>query len=91
MDALKGRGPQRRGPCPLHGSQPRDRSFSVNLSENRFHCFELGCGARGDVIDFWAALHGLSLREAALDLGHRFHLEPSPASSTPGNREDGHG
>ena len=90
LDPLKGRGPQRRGPCPLHESGPRDRSFSVNLGENRFHCFDLGCGARGDVIDFWAAVHGLSLREAALDLVQRFGLEPCPGSSSPGNREVGH-
>ena len=30
---------------------------------------------KGDVIDLWAALHGLSLREAALDLVRTFGLE----------------
>jgi hypothetical protein len=34
--------------------------------------------AKGDVIDLWAAVNGLSLREAALDLVRTFNLEPAP-------------
>jgi hypothetical protein len=30
---------------------------------------------KGDVIDLWAALHGMDLRTAALDLVHTFDLE----------------
>jgi hypothetical protein len=40
------------------------------------------CGQRGDVIDLWAALHGLPLRAAALELVHTFGLEPAPRSGT---------
>ena len=37
---LRGRGQQRRGPCPVH-SQPGDpkRTFSVHLGKNAFQCF----------------------------------------------------
>jgi DNA primase len=52
--------------------------FSVHLEQNVFHCFEASCAAKGDVIDLWAAVHGLSLREAALDLIRTFELEPAP-------------
>jgi putative transposase len=34
LDQLRGSGPQRRGPCPVHGSQrAASRSFSVNLQK----------------------------------------------------------
>jgi transposase len=79
---LRGSGPQRRGPCPLHRGDGRGRSFSVNLEANVFQCFDKQCGHKGDVIDLWAALHGLSLREAALDLVRTFGLEPSSRPAT---------
>ena len=34
------------------------------------------------MIDLWAALHGLSLREAALDLVRTFGLEPCAHQAT---------
>jgi transposase len=79
---LRGNGPQRRGPCPLHRGDGRGRTFSVNLEANVFQCFDKQCGQQGDVIDLWAALHGLSLREAALDLVRTFGLEPSSQPAT---------
>jgi len=79
---LRGRGPQRRGACPLHRGDARGRTFSVNLDDNVFHCFDKGCAQKGDVIDLWAALHGMSLREAALDLVRTFALEPAPHGGT---------
>ena len=77
---LRGRGPQRRCACPIHRGDGRGTSFSVNLDEHVFHCFDAGCGKQGDVIDLWAAVHHLSLREAALDLVQTFHLEPAPGA-----------
>jgi hypothetical protein len=74
---LKGNGPQRRGPCPLHRGDGRGRTFSVNLDEHVFCCHAATCGKQGDVLDLWAALHGQSLREAALDLVRTFGLEPA--------------
>jgi transposase len=79
---LRGRGPQRRGACPLHRGDGRGRTFSVNLDTNVFQCFEKKCGQKGDVIDLWAAVHGLSLRDAALDLVRTFALEPAPRPGT---------
>ncbi len=79
---LRGSGPQRRGACPLHRGDGRGRTFSVNLEANVFQCFDKTCGQKGDVIDLWAALHGLSLREAALDLVRTFGLEPAPRTGT---------
>ena len=72
----------RRGACPIHRGDGRGRTFSVNLNDNVFHCFDARCDKQGDVIDLWAALHHLGLREAALDLVQTFDLEPAPARGT---------
>lgn len=80
--ALKGAGAQRRCPCPIHRGDARSRTFSVNLGANAYQCFYAACGSKGDVIDLWAAVRGLSLRAAAIDLVHTFGLEPSPPSGT---------
>jgi transposase len=79
---LRGSGPQRRCACPLHRGDARGRTFSVNLDANVFQCFDKRCGQKGDVIDLWAAVHGLTLREAALDLVRTFSLEPTPRDGT---------
>jgi DNA primase len=77
-------GAQRRGPCPVHGSKhERTRSFSVNLQKNVFQCFHPPCAAKGNVLDLWAAVHRLPLREAALNLAETFGVDTSQ------NREDG--
>jgi len=82
MARLRGSGPQRRGPCPLHRGDGRGRTFSVNLDAHVFQCFDKKCGQKGDVIDLWAAWHGLSLREAALDLIRTFGLEACARPAT---------
>jgi len=74
---LRGPGVQKRCACPIHRADGRGRTFSVHLEQNVFHCFEASCQKKGDVIDLWAALHGLDLRAAALDLVRTFDLEPN--------------
>jgi hypothetical protein len=79
---LKGKGPQKRCPCPIHRGDGRGRTFSVNLDEHAFTCFDKSCAKRGDVIDLWASVKGMSLRDAVLDLIHTFGLEPAPKNGT---------
>jgi hypothetical protein len=74
---LTGTGPQRRCPCPIHRGDGRSRTFSANLDESVYQCFKVSCGSKGDVIDLWAAVHGLSLWAAAVDLVRTFGLDPS--------------
>jgi transposase len=69
---------QRRGPCPIHRGDGRGRTFSVNLEDNVFQCFDAACAKKGDVIDLWASVKGMSLRQAAVDLINTFGLEPVP-------------
>jgi hypothetical protein len=81
---LRGRGAERRGPCPLHGAErEHSRSFAVNVSKNVYRCFDTECGQAGNVLDFWAAAHNLSLYKAALDMAETFQLE------TTRDREEG--
>lgn len=81
-ERLRGGASQRRCACPIHRGDGRGRTFSVNLSENVFCCFDSRCGKQGDVIDLWAAMRQMSLREAALDLVRTFELEPAPRRAT---------
>ena len=76
LDRLKVTGSEHRGPCPVHGCDDgRHRSFSANIEKNVFRCFSPSCGASGNVLDLWAAVHKLPLREAALDLVETFGLD----------------
>jgi transposase len=84
---LRGRGQQRRGCCPVHGQAgAKERTFSVHLGKNVFQCFQAECGAKGNVLDLWAAVQGLPLYEAALQLvetfGLRRHREEEPVAGT---------
>jgi transposase len=82
LSCLRGNGPQRRGTCPIHRGDARGRTFSVHLDRGVFQCFDASCGRKGDVIDLWANVRGLPLRQAALDLVHTFGLEPAPRART---------
>ena len=76
---------QFRGPCPLHAPHGQRRpTFSVNLHRQAFQCFHGDCGAHGNVLDLWAALRGLSLRDAGKEMVATFHLPPA----APRNREE---
>jgi hypothetical protein len=79
---LRGAGVQRRCACPIHRGDGRGRSFSANVEENVFCCFDAKCQQKGDVIDLWAAVHKLDLRRAAEDLIRTFGLEPAPGTGT---------
>jgi transposase len=91
LGQLRGSGPQRRGPCPIH-SHPgdRERTFSVHLGKGAFRCFQADCGAQGNALDLWAAVHRLPLYDAALHLAGTFGL-PRKREEEPvkGTRRDG--
>jgi transposase len=81
FDQLRGSGPQRRGPCPLHShAADRERTFSVDLGKNAFRCLHGECGVQGNVLNLWAAVHRLPMYDAALHFAETFGL--------PRNREE---
>ena len=76
LDRLQVIGSERRGPCPIPSCDDgHNRSFSANIEKNVFRCFSPGCGAAGNVLDLWATVHKLPLRQAALDPIETFHLD----------------
>jgi putative transposase len=85
LDALRGSGPQRRGPCPLHDApgEPH-RSFSVHLGKGVFRCFHPPCRAQGNTLDLWAAYHRLPIGQAAQSFASTFapHLTSAEKSVT---------
>jgi transposase len=93
LGQLRGRGDQRRGPCPVH-SHPadRERTFSVHLGKGAFQCFQADCGVKGNVLDLWAAIHRLPLYDAALHLAETSQVarnrEEEPVTRT---RQPGRG
>lgn len=60
------RGDQMHGPCPVHGSASRSRSFSVNVRSGRYYCHK--CHSHGNPLELWAAVRNLPFYEAMLDL-----------------------
>jgi DNA primase len=85
LDALRGSGPQRRGPCPLHDAPgERQRSFSVHLGKGVFRCFHPPCQAQGNTLDLWASYHRLPIGQAAESLANTFapHLTSAEKSVT---------
>ena len=58
---------QLHGPCPVHGpTSKRSRAFSVNLATGRYYCHQ--CHGHGNQLELWAAVHDLSIHEAAVNL-----------------------
>lgn len=68
------KGPQLRGPCPVHkSSSPTSRIFSVNLDRGIYKCFK--CDASGNVLDLCRETFGMELFAAAEELCHRLGIE----------------
>jgi hypothetical protein len=74
-------GDELRGACPIH--KGTGKQFSVNVKKNAFQCFYAGCKAKGNVLDFLAAMEHCTVRDAALKLAKWFQVgelvEPSDA------------
>src|SRR5882672_2903258 len=73
-------GNELRGPCPIHKGSARNKNFAVNLRKNAFKCFYAGCEARGNVLDFVAAMENCSVRDAAIKLRDWFKVGDRDAS-----------
>jgi len=59
------------GKCPIHQGDGK-RAFRVSIKKNAFNCFS--CKAKGNVLDFVAAMETCSVRDAALRLKEWFTL-----------------
>jgi DNA primase len=75
---LKRSGKELRGRCPIHQGDGAD-SFHANAEKNAFHCFS--CQAKGNVLDFVAAMEKCSVRDAALKIQSWFQIVATGESS----------
>ena len=71
LEKLRGKGDERRGRCPIHQGEGED-AFHANFKKNAFQCFS--CKARGNVLDFVAAMEQCTVREAAIKLQEWFSV-----------------
>jgi len=72
---LKKKEDELRGRCPIHQGEGQS-TFHVSLSKNAFHCFS--CKARGNVLDFVAAMEKSGVRDAAVKLKNWFGIKSDP-------------
>ena len=74
---LRRSGAELRGPCPIHrGRAPATRAsrwFAANLEKNVYRCFR--CGAAGNALDLYAAVHQTDVYRAAVELCARLGIE----------------
>lgn len=70
-DLKPGQGDNLLGLCPFHPDT--NPSFSVNIKTGLYNCF--GCGAAGDVFDFYMRRHGCDFKEALEELARRAGVE----------------
>jgi len=82
-------GDELRGGCPIHKGSPRSKNFSVNLLKNAFKCFSSECKAKGNVLDFVAAMEHCDVRSAALKLPDWFKIGESDQSSSEHAKSNG--
>jgi len=75
---LRKSGGELRGRCPIHKGDGQD-AFHVNVTKNVFNCFS--CHARGNVLDFVAAMEKCSVRDAGLKLKEWFAITGEPATA----------
>lgn len=71
-------GDELRGPCPIHKGSIKSKNFTVNLRKNAFNCFSKDCKARGNVLDFVAAMEHCDVRDAAAKLTEWFKVGEAP-------------
>jgi DNA primase len=76
VNGLRRIGKELRGKCPIHKGDSSD-AFHANEEKNAFHCFS--CHAKGNVLDFVAAMESCTVRDSALRLADWFGVETEPA------------
>jgi len=77
---LRKNGNELRGRCPIHQGEGND-AFHVNLVKNAFQCFS--CKAKGNVLDFVAAMEECSVRDAAVRLAQWFTIAEPESGMVP--------
>jgi len=77
---LRKNGDELRGRCPIHQGEGQS-TFHAHLTKNVFNCFS--CKARGNVLDFVAAMEKCSVRDAGIKLKEWFAISGEPSTAEP--------
>jgi DNA primase len=72
---LRKNGEELRGRCPIHQGEGQS-TFHASVTKNAFNCFS--CKARGNVLDFVAAMEKCSVRAAGAKLMEWFSISVTP-------------
>jgi DNA primase len=86
---LRRSGKELRGKCPIHQGEGTN-TFHANTDKNIFQCFSGACKAKGNVLDFVAAMEKCTVREAAARLHDWFAVpagKPEIVSATTSGAE----
>ena len=51
------------------------RIFSANLDRSIYRCFKPGCGSKGNQLDLYAAVTGLSLYEGSIEVCQQLDID----------------
>jgi hypothetical protein len=72
-------------PCPFckpglrkASGRTRSQTFTVSPVRRTFHCYNPGCEAHGDIIDFAMRLFGWDFKTAALEIAREFKVPLPP-------------
>ena len=74
LSKLKGKGPTRRGICPIHRGT-HETQFSVNLEKGLWQCFS-DCHCGGSTLEFVSKMESIDLQQAAHRVCQWFHIDP---------------
>ena len=75
-----------RGTCPKCS---REKSFTVNVNNNRFNCFGKDCTLKGaGVIDFFSKLNQISAKDTSHLLAYAYGIQPYSSEPVPEEAED---
>src|SRR5437016_384353 len=77
-----------RGRCPIHQGEGQS-TFHAHLGKNVFNCFS--CKARGNILDFVAAMEKCSVRDAGLKLQGWFSVSTKEPTGAPKEKPQSRG
>lgn len=82
LATLKRSGTQLKGPCPIHDSDTKSKSFVVDLEKNAWHCFSPKCNRGGGMLDLVAEVERVKVPQAALLVARWFAITRANPKTT---------
>lgn len=71
LQKVKVRGDRLTALCPFHDD--KNASLTVQIKTGKYTCF--ACGASGNFVSFYAAMHNMSTKDAYKEICEQYHIE----------------